>query len=97
MIKPRAIKPETTLVIHVDNPRECFEVNQLEFDDLRLQIAQNRAEGWICIHQGEEFPISPNGSMANWPPELFSLQSKILGDLLRARVALSKERREEKL
>lgn len=48
-------------------------VNEYEFNDLRVQIAENKLEGYYIMYNDIKHPIDKNGRIENWSQGLFDL------------------------
>ena len=44
-----------------------------EFNDLRIQIMDNEAEGYYVMFEDEKYMIEPTGGFHKWPRGLFNL------------------------
>lgn len=57
-------------------------INEFEFNDIRIQIKKEKAEGYYCIFEGETCVIDKNGRVDYWPEGFFDLYEKQLSKLL---------------
>lgn len=70
-IKPRKSKqlpvefysPENVLVATIDT--------LYEFNDIRVQIKENKAEGYYFVFEGQEITIDKDGRLPYWPEGFF--------------------------
>lgn len=65
------------------NDQYLGEVNEYEFNDLRIQIVQEQATGYWVAFEGERLDIQPSGCLSRWPIGLFSIIEKQLGELVK--------------
>lgn len=61
---------------------------QVELNDVRIQVAQEKAEGYYIMFEDKRINILPNGDCDKWPPRFFD-------ELLKQFATLVKIRREE--
>ena len=83
VIKVNKIIPQT---IPAYNPSGEFlgELNYFEFNDLRIQIKNEKVSGYYMIYNEQKIPIRSDGVVTYWPAGFFSLwdeQMDILLDL----------------
>lgn len=48
--------------------------NILSLNDIRIQIAQQKLEGYYFIFNGERIDIRPNGDVTKWPKGFYDEQ-----------------------
>lgn len=60
-------------------------LNEYEMNDLRIQIAQNRAEGYFMVYKGEKIPIDKEGKIKSWPIGFYDLIEDQLAELFKCR------------
>lgn len=83
----KRIKPETANVVFVDKDgtkHDLGEVNEYEFNQLRIEIMREGLEGYRVIPSGDsrEYIINSNGRVVDWPDNLFSVIENQLRTLL---------------
>lgn len=66
------ITPQTVEVFTPANRSMGF-VNEYEFNDLRVQIAEHKLEGYYVMYNNIKHPIDQNGRIENWSQGLFDL------------------------
>jgi hypothetical protein len=76
MIKYKQIKPQT-VDVWSDEYGFIGNVNEYEFNDIRIQIKEQKATGYYAFFNGEKYYIDTDGKL-DWPNGLFSL----MGDQL---------------
>ena len=64
MITINKIEPPTATVIFPNGEKHV--VNEYEFNDLRVQIKENNAEGFKVVVDGVEVGITPIGQVMHW-------------------------------
>jgi hypothetical protein len=84
MIKINKISPQTVEVFD-NNEQSLGFVNEWEFNDLRIQIAEQNISGYFIIFNGKRTIIEENGEILNWPNDLFNLGLKQFGKLFKLR------------
>ncbi len=57
-------------------------LNMFEFNDLRIQIMEEKAEGYYMSYNGIKLFIDKDGMLPNWPNEFYDLFEKQLNRLL---------------
>jgi hypothetical protein len=57
--------------------------NSLAFTDVRLQIQKERSSDYSFIFEGKEIKIGDDGVFQKWPNDLYCLEAKMLGEMLR--------------
>lgn len=77
------IVPQEVEVFNPDDKSLGF-VNEYEFNDLRVQIAENKLEGYYVMYNDIKHPIDKNGRIENWSQGLFDLFETQLSNLFRA-------------
>ena len=84
-------KYEPQVVEHFDPDENSLGfLNEYENLDLRCQIAENKADGYYLIFNGEKYPIQLDGKILNWPYDLYDTLSVLFSRLFKA------QRNEEK-
>lgn len=71
MIKINRIIPQKVAVFK--DGEYWADVNEYEFNDLRLQIKREKAEGWSVEFDDVMIPIEFDGRLYYWPKGLFDL------------------------
>lgn len=83
MIKPKKITPYTCEAFDPQEKSLGF-LNEYEFNDLRIQIAKEKAEGYYMqTADYKKLPILPNGKIDNWPQEFYDLIENQLTEILK--------------
>ena len=59
-------------------------LNEHEFNDLRCQIAEQKACGYYLIFNDLKIEIESNGRIKNWPYDLYSINEQLLLRLFKA-------------
>lgn len=77
------IKPQEVEVFNSDDKSLGF-VNEYEFNDLRIQIAENNLEGYYVMFNDIKHPIDQNGRIEDWSQGLFDLFEIQLSKLFQA-------------
>lgn len=77
------ITPQTVEVF-TPKGRSMGFVNEYEFNDLRVQIAENKLEGYYVMYNNIKHPIDKNGRIEDWSQGLFDLFETQLSNLFRA-------------
>jgi predicted ATPase len=72
MIIVNKIDPPTVELFDPEGYSMGF-VNEYEFNDIRIQIKNTKAEGYHCVFKGELIKIDKNGKVDNWPSGFFDL------------------------
>jgi hypothetical protein len=80
MIIFNKIEPQTVEVWNKDG--FFARVNQYEFNDIRIQIKNNKVEEFYIFFDNQKFYINKDGRVANWPIGLFDLFADQLTELL---------------
>lgn len=57
-------------------------VNILQFNDVRVQIKEQKLSGYYFIFEGEKISISKNGFLDKYPQGLFDTEDNLLCKLL---------------
>ena len=85
MIKINRITPET---VEVFDPQDnsMGKVNENEFNDLRLQISQQKAVGYKVkgTSSGTLIPITPQGQPENWESGMFDMNMTQIAEIFKA-------------
>lgn len=71
MIELKIIEPQQVPYFK-DGEFACW-INEYEFNDLRLQIKREKAEGYAIMFDDVMIPIEPDGRLYYWPKGLFDL------------------------
>ena len=82
-IKVNKIEPQTV---------ECFDntgkslgfLNEYEFNNLRAQIAENKAEGYHIVFNSKKKGILPTGKIDDWDSGLFDVNEIMLCRIFKA-------------
>ena len=72
MIKYKQIKPQT-VDVWSEEYGYIGNVNEYEFNHLRIQIKEQKATGYYVFFNGERIRIFPSGGLEEWPTGLFDL------------------------
>lgn len=59
--------------------------NRVELNDVRIQIAQQKAEGYYITFEDAIISILPNGDCNKWPPRFFDEDLKQFATLVAIR------------
>ena len=81
MIKVNKITPQTVELFNPQNESMGF-INEYEFNDIRIQIKEQQAEGYYCIFNGKRFDINKDGRSGNWFEGFFDLIEHQIAKLL---------------
>lgn len=81
MIKINKIKPFSCRA-YDPNGKYLGKLNEYEFNDLRIQIRTERAEGYYMRFNGEKIVINSQGKCRNWPHGFYDLQEEQLSKLM---------------
>jgi len=81
MIKVNPIVVTTRRVFDPDGNSLGY-LNIYEFNDLRIQIARERAEGYYAMFEDNIIMIRPDGSCSSWPNGFFDLYETQLRELI---------------
>lgn len=69
--------PSDELLVETDN--------ELVFTDIRLQIGEQRLEGYYIVFEGKKVDIEPDGSIKKWPNGLFDIAITQMAKLISLR------------
>lgn len=73
------------IVRHFDNNGKSLGfLNEPESNDLRCQIAEEKASGYYIMFKGERLNIEPDGKIKKWPDGLYDTNEKLLARLFKA-------------
>jgi len=81
MIQPNIIEPPERDVYNPDG-EYLGSLNIYEFNDLRLQIAKERAVGYYALFEDRRIEIRPNGTCDGWPNGFFDQYERQLRELI---------------
>lgn len=76
------ITPQTVEVF-TPKGRSMGFVNEYEFNDLRVQIATYKLEGYYVMHDGQKLIIDSNGRLPDWGNGLFDLTMKQMSEIFK--------------
>ncbi len=76
----KKITPQTVKVFNAEN--YVGTATEYELNDLRIQIKDNKAEGWSVRFNDMTIPIHSNGRLADWPEGMMDMGSIQLDQLL---------------
>ena len=76
--------PETKLYAP-DNSYIGLIENEVEFNDIRIQVAREKAEGYYIVFEDKRVNILPNGDCDSWPKGFFDQEIRQLGILFKIR------------
>lgn len=83
MIKINKIVPFTCEAFDPEGNSLGF-INEYEFNDLRLQIARAKAEGYYMMHEGKKVYLNNRGLVVDWPENgFYHLYGKQLSELFK--------------
>lgn len=90
MIQVRIIHPQQ---VHLYNPEgKCIGlVNEFEFNDVRIQIAEQKLEGYYVVHNDTLYRITQYGTIANWGTGLFDMIENQLSTLFKIQLKTIKK------
>jgi hypothetical protein len=81
MIQVNKIIPQTAELFNPQGESMGF-LNEYEFNDIRIQIKKEKAEGYYLIFNDEACVINKDGRLDYWPDGFFDLFDKQLNKLL---------------
>ncbi len=81
MIKINKIEPQVVELYSPDGTLMGL-INEYEFNDIRVQIKNEQAEGYYCMFEGRRFNIDKNGRSNDWWEGFFSTIEYQLMNLL---------------
>lgn len=67
-----------------DDIKVCSTSNEIEFDYIRWQIAENKIEGCYIIFNDNKYPIESNGRINSWPKGLFDVNTGLLVKIIKS-------------
>ena len=81
MIKINRIEPQ---VVELFNPEDISMgfINEYEFNDICIQIKQQKLDGYYCIYNNEIFRINNDGRSNDWFEGFFDTIEKQYSKLL---------------
>jgi hypothetical protein len=82
MIQINKITPQTAELFNPDDESMGL-INEYEFNDIRIQIKNEQAEGYYLIFEDEACVIDKNGRLDYWPEGFFDLFDKQLSELIK--------------
>ena len=82
MIEIRDIHENPVTILNPDGTELVTTNDKVIFDDIRLQIAQQKLEGYCVKFRGESIKIGTNGSLKIWPKGLMDTDENLLIELL---------------
>lgn len=85
MIKPKVIEVPEWEVYEPSGERIGY-MNIYEFNDLRIQISKERAEGYYVMFNDVKINIKPDGTTDRWPNGFFDQIETQLRELIRLRL-----------
>lgn len=74
--------PDQKVPLYHDGEKIGY-VNYSQFNDVRLQVAENAVKGVYVVFEGQKLEIKPDGSLSEWPSGFFDLHQKQLYDLVK--------------
>lgn len=83
MIKINKIEPQLVELFAPDDSPLGF-INEYEFNDIRVQIAQQKASGYYILFNNKKIIIEPTGRLHDWPNGMFDLQCKQFAEIFKA-------------
>jgi hypothetical protein len=81
MIKINKIIPQTVEAFTPDNISLGF-INEYEFNDLRIQLKENKVDGYYLMFNDLKHQIDKDGRLPLWSKGFFDLQENQLMKLL---------------
>ncbi len=81
MIQVNKITPQTAELFNPQGESMGF-LNEYEFNDIRIQIMREKAEGYYFMFEGEACVIDKNGRLDYWPEGFFDIYDKQLSKLI---------------
>lgn len=80
-IEIRCIRNKPVRIFNPDGSLLCETDNLLQFNDIRIQIKDQKLEGYYLEFEGEKSIIDSNGGICNWMKGLFAIAADQLNDL----------------
>jgi hypothetical protein len=74
MIKINKIKDVTCELYDPQNNLLGTIENEYELNDVRIQISEEKVEGYYVIFKEHKIPITSKGKINKWPPGFYDLQ-----------------------
>lgn len=81
MITINKIIPQTVALFSPDGTF-IGDVNEYEFNDVRIQIKKEQAEGYYCMFNDKRFNINKDGRSNDWFEGFFDLFEKQLREII---------------
>lgn len=73
-IKKPQIELETVGIFYMeDGMKHQFDVNYFEFNEVRIQIKNNKLTGYYVCFDSKFYPIDTNGRVKDWPSDMFRM------------------------
>lgn len=60
-------------IYNPDGTLLCETNNELIFNDIRIQIKNQRLNGYYLVFEDKKYEINSDGELMNWPKNLFSI------------------------
>ncbi len=69
------LPPEKVRIAYIKDgiTADLFEVDYFNFNDVRIQIKQNKLTDYYVKFEDKYILIHPNGGIADWPKNMFRL------------------------
>lgn len=80
-IEIRCIRNKPVKIFNPDGTLLCETDNDLQFNDIRIQIKDQKLEGYYLEFEGERSNIDSDGGVCNWMKGLFSTSTDQLNYL----------------
>lgn len=68
-------------IYNPDGTQLCETDNELIFNDIRIQIKDQKLSGYYLIFEGSKCEINNDGELAEWPKGLFTISTDQLNYL----------------
>lgn len=87
MIKINEIKEEKVYLYNPNDDLIGIITSELQFNDVRLQIVQQKLEGYYIVWNDQKYEINKIGHLIpNWPKGLYDINMNLLTNLIKTRV-----------
>lgn len=77
----RDIQNPSVKIYNPDGTLLCDTNNELVFNDIRIQIKDQKLTGYYLIFEGNKCEINNDGELVKWPKGLFSIGTNQLNYL----------------
>ncbi len=82
MLQVTKIEPQKVEHFNPDNVSLGY-LNEYESNDLRIQVAKNKLDGYYLLFNNEKVNIQSNGKIENWPFGLYDTIERQLAELFK--------------